>query len=449
MYAGLTGVEAGAVTLQLDQNSVAALNAYTSAGLEIDLSSAVNTGVAGAVVNYTENGGDGFNYYDNTEITGELIKAPLTITGTVKGDTIMGSAGNDTITATNSVLTADILVGGDGNDTINAGSAADKIGGGTGNDVLDGGAGNDTIFGGAGNDNITGGDGSDRIDGEGGLDTITLGAGTDTVVYDAAADSSGSLKDVITDFNQSTINATTGVTVTAGDNIEVAFGTISATTWTLSDKGDVDNGGLAAAAIDGVQGSFVFADDTSTIYLDFNGDGFLNTADLQITVTGLTSFHSNDINASVTASNNASTLTGGAGDDTITGGTAADSIYGGLGNDAIATGTGANADKIYGQAGNDTLTSTLTHTGASTLDGGAGDDTLIGSDTADVVLTGGTGDDVFDLSAVITNEDHTITDFESAGAVVGDTIKLNSAKTTATLLQVQLQQLVLLQQSSY
>ena len=429
VYSGITGVEAGTVTLQLDENETAALNAYTSPGLNIDLSAAVNPGIAGAVVNYTEDGNNGVEY-SNDDITGELIKAPLTITATGKADTIMASAGNDTINATNSILTADILVGGDGNDTINAGSAADKIGGGTGNDVIDGGAGNDTIFGGAGNDNITGGDGSDRIDAEGGLDTITLGLGTDTLVYDAAADSSGSLKDVVTDFNQSTVNAVTGVTVTAGDNIEVAFGTITATTWTLSDKGDVANGGLAAAAIDGVQGSFVFADDTSTIYLDFNGDGFLNTADLQITVTGLTSFHSNDINASVTASNSSSTLTGGAGDDTITGGTAADSIYGGIGNDTLASGnTGAVADKVYGQAGNDTL-SNGTGTAATTLDGGTGNDTLTGSDVADLVLTGGTGDDVFDLEPVDTAEVHNITDFEDAGAVVGDVIKLDADNTT-------------------
>ena len=149
-------------------------------------------------------------------------------------------------------------------------------------------------------------------------------------------------------------------------------------------------------------------------------------------MTGLTSFHSNDINASVTASNSASTLTGGAGDDTITGGTAADSLYGGLGNDTIASGnTGAVADKVYGQGGNDTL-SNGTGTAATTLDGGTGNDTLTGSNVADLVLTGGTGDDVFDLEPVDSNENHVITDFESAGAVVGDTIKLDADNTTVT-----------------
>ena len=283
------------------------------------------------------------------------------------------------------------------------------------------------------NDVIAGGDGSDRIDAEGGLDTITLGAGTDTVVYDAAADSSGSLKDVITDFNQSTVNATTGVTATPGDNIEINFGTLSsATTWTLSDKGDVDNGGLAAAAIDGVMGSFVYAKDTSTIYLDYNGDGFLNTADLQITLTGLDKFHSNDINAVVTASNTASTLTGGNGDDTITGGTAADKLYGGIGNDTINSGNGTTVSSLYGGAGNDTL-SNGTGSGASKLFGEAGNDTLVlGNSDGELSLTGGTGDDTFDATGVSTAQTQTIHDFESVGAVVGDVIKIENDLTTAT-----------------
>ena len=427
VYAGATGVEAGAVTLQLGEHSVAALNAYTSAGLIIDMSAAVNPGVAGAIVNFTDDGDSGIDF-DNADITGELIKAPLTITGTSKADTLMGSAGNDTITG-NSTLTNDVIVGGDGNDTLTSGSGADQLGGGVGNDNLSSGAGNDTLFGAAGNDILNAGDGTDRIDGEGGLDNITTGLGNDTVVYDAAADSSGSLKDVITDFTQSTINAVTGETTAAGDNIEINFGTLgnSVNTWTLSDKGDVENGGLAAAAIDGVMGSFVFADDTSTIYLDFNGDGFLNTADLQITVSGLTSFHSNDINAIVTAGTGGDTLTGGSGDDAITGGAGADSLYGGYGNDTIAGAAGG--DKIYGQGGNDTLSNSG---GAdSTIDGGAGDDTLSGSATNQIALTGGTGDDIFDLSAttVQANRD-TIADFEDAGAVVGDIIKLDGADTS-------------------
>jgi Ca2+-binding RTX toxin-like protein len=344
----------------------------------------------------------------------------------------MGSAGNDTIIG-NSTLTDDVIVGGDGNDTLTSGSGADQLGGGVGNDNLSSGAGNDTLFGASGNDILNAGDGTDRINAEGGLDTITTGLGNDTVVYDAAADSSGSLKDIITDFTQSTLNATTGETTAAGDNIEINFGTIgnNVDTWALSDKGDVENGGLAAAAIDGVMGSFVFADDTSTIYLDYNGDGFLNTADLQITVTGLSSFHSNDINAIVVAGSGGDTLTGGSGDDSITGGAGADSLYGGFGNDTIAGAAGG--DKIYGQGGNDNLT---TASGDSTIDGGAGADTLIAAAADMQVLTGGTGDDIFDLAlSAGANNRETISDFEDEGAVVGDIIKLDATDTSDATLE--------------
>ena len=206
------------------------------------MSAAVNTGVAGVKVNYVDDG-DGIVQVDGTDTTDAAIKASLTIIGSVKGDALFGSAGNDTITG-NSTLLADTILGGAGNDTIDTGAGADVINGGTGNDNITSGGGKDTITAGAGNDTIVAGDGADRIDAEGGLDNITTGLGNDTVVYDAAADSSGSLKDVITDFTQSTINATTGETTTAGDNIEINFGTIGndVNTWTLSDKGDVENG---------------------------------------------------------------------------------------------------------------------------------------------------------------------------------------------------------------
>lgn len=73
----------------------------------------------------------------------------------------------------------------------------------------------------------------------------------------------------------------------------------------------------------------------------------------------------------------ASTITGGAGNDTLFGGTKADVITGGAGNDAITAGAGA--DNLSGGDGNDTFTVvTVTDftTGVETVAGGAGDDTL-------------------------------------------------------------------------
>jgi hypothetical protein len=82
-------------------------------------------------------------------------------------------------------------------------------------------------------------------------------------------------------------------------------------------------------------------------------------------------------------------LEGGDGDDTIVGSALGDRVYGGAGNDLIDGGAGN--DMIYGGDGNDTL---LGGDGSDYLSGGAGDDDLWGEDGADF-LDGGTGNDTF------------------------------------------------------
>ena len=406
----LTGLDAAGADIDIVNNAL--ITAASGATMTFDFSGGTVASVEGSLFNITN--------------TTDLSKVSYTITGSSKQDKLTGSGGNDNITG-GGVLVGDSLTGGSGHDTLTGNAGVDTLAGGAGNDNIVGNGGTDGITGGDGNDVIDGGDGIDTIDGEGGADTITTGLGKDVVKYDAAADSSGALKDTIADFTQSTINAVTTDTVTSGDNIEINFGTQTATTWALSDKGDVANAGLAGSAIDGVTGAFVFAVDTSTLYVDFNGDGLLNAADLQITFTGLSDFHSNDINAIVTGAAGGSTMTGGNGDDSITGGSGADSLYGGYGNDTIA---GANGgDKMYGQGGNDTITPN--GNADSTVDGGAGDDILSGSATNEINLTGGTGDDTFDLTTTTAQANRdTITDFEDAGAVVGDIIKLDADDTS-------------------
>ena len=70
---------------------------------------------------------------------------------------------------------------------------------------------------------LNGGDGTDTIEGDAGADTLTGGAGNDIFKYDTIADSSGNTKDTITDFKQSTLNATTGAQITNGDSISLLF----------------------------------------------------------------------------------------------------------------------------------------------------------------------------------------------------------------------------------
>ncbi|HVW47903.1 MAG TPA: calcium-binding protein [Solirubrobacterales bacterium] len=85
-------------------------------------------------------------------------------------DTICGGAGNDTI------------YGERGDDVIFGEGGDDIIYGERGSDTLDGGPGNDKIFGGRGSDHIEGGPGEDLVEGEQGDDEVNGGAGNHDIV---------------------------------------------------------------------------------------------------------------------------------------------------------------------------------------------------------------------------------------------------------------------------
>ena len=132
-----------------------------------------------------------------------------------------------------------------------------------------------------------------------------------------------------------------------------------------------------------------------------DGDSTLNTDDYAFTLTGLDSFHGADIDVTVTGDEaDATTITTLDGNDIITTGSGADTIT-----------SGAGADIIDAGAGNDTVT----------LGTGAGDD----------IVTLGTGDDSLVATAVVgTTQKVLVTDFEDAGATVGDTVTIEADLTT-------------------
>ena len=321
----------------------------------------------------------------------DSLKNTLTITGGTLGDTLKGSEGNDIISGGGSTV-GDKLYGMSGNDSITGNAGADEIYGGAGNDVmLSGAAGNDTIEGGAGNDTIDGGAGVDLITGGAGLDNITTGAGLDTANYTAASESTGATRDVITDFTQSTLNATTGAQVTAGDNIRITA-TLGndVNTFTLADRGDVDSAGLTNSVLTQVAGDFVFAKDINTLYIDYDGNGSLNGNDFQFTITGASAFHDDDIDLYLTVGTGGESVTGGDGDDSLTGNSGADTLIGDGGSDTI-TGVNDTADTLVGGAGSDSITATG---GADKIYGDllAADDTVGGGN--DTIATGAGGDSV-------------------------------------------------------
>jgi len=401
--------------------------ATTSGNLGIEIKPAAGALNAGAVTVDMSAKSDATQSYFNFGNSVDTVDINFTIIGSAQQDKITGSMGEDTITG-GGTLVGDSLTGGSGNDHITGNSGADTIAGGNHNDTLNGMAGNDGITGGSGNDIIDGGAGTDTIDGEGGADNLTGGAGNDIFKYNAVADSSGNLKDTITDFKQSTLNAVTGAQVTNGDSISLIVATAVSngglTNFVLSDKGDVDNAGEAVNAMNNSRGSFVFAKDNDVLYIDMDGDSTLNSDDYAFTLTGLDSFHGADIDVTIAGEDtDATTITTLDGNDTITTGTGADIITSGGGADIIVAGNGANI--INSGAGADIITA---GTGTQTITAGSGNDSITVGATGDHVLTPGTGDDSIDVKAVVSKDGKTkIVDFEDAGVTVGDVVTVGTA----------------------
>jgi Ca2+-binding RTX toxin-like protein len=100
-------------------------------------------------------------------------------------DQITGGGGNDLLHGEND---DDRIEGNDGHDQITGGVGTDVLMGGQGNDQLDGGTGNDILYGGSQNDTLDGGSGEDVLYGEQGNDTLTGGVDDDTLVGGANGD---------------------------------------------------------------------------------------------------------------------------------------------------------------------------------------------------------------------------------------------------------------------
>ncbi len=311
----------------------------------------------------------------------------------IKGDTIDGLGGKDTVDATkqgyafpdsNFKLTVD----GTGVITLTTSSGAatfrnfEQIKY-TNLVVAVGSAGDDALTGTAAADVVLGVGGNDTLDGSAGADSMYGGAGNDTYVVDNAADQ------------------------VIESNSSVHFATATRTATTV-DAGGID---LVRAAISYVLGSVSFVENlelTGTAALNGTGNGLNNL------ITGNTAINS---------------LSGGDGNDTLDGGAGADAMSGGTGNDvyriddvndtvteAAAEGTdrvesvvsyalGQNLENLsltgsaaINGSGN-TLNNVITgNAAANTLSGGDGNDQLVGGLGADT-LDGGIGNDILNGGA--------------------------------------------------
>lgn len=359
------------------------------------------------------------------------------------------------MTLTGNAATATTITAGAGNDAITGGTAADTLTGGTGNDVLNGGADSvqDTLTGGAGNDTYILNDSSDCIveSNGGGTDTIRivnpLGPINLTLQPNVEnVDATGITYDAILNGNTLTntiIGGTKDDTLYGGNDTlaDILIGGAGSDTYVIQDTKDtINETGASASDID-----------TIKLAANFSPSSYsLNNIKIEkLDGTSLTTNISLTGNATT-----ATTIIGGAGHDILIGGTAVDTITGGDGNDVLYGGNDTATDILQGGTGNDTyiiqnikdtitdtagsntikLSSTftgnalslqetvtynysganittidasaitasakaLTLTGnattATTIIGGAGNDTITGGTAADT-LTGGAGNDVLD-----------------------------------------------------
>jgi Ca2+-binding RTX toxin-like protein len=323
---------------------------------------------------------------------------------------IYGTATDDRIdiSGLTAVTGLTFVEGSSGNDEIIGSMFADDLRGGAGDDQLTGGSGNDTITGGTGADTSSGGEGDDTfvISGtDAAADTIDGGEGTDNISV------SGATNVTLGSFDA----AASSIEVWNGNNAGI-FGTVANDRINLS--------GLTAVA----------------------GLAFVDGSSGNDEITG--SMFADDLRGGA----GDDTLIGGGGDDTLIGNAGADAMQGGDGNDRFVvagsdalfdtfdggdgidsvdvTGTAAlrltsidtaassievwngNGAGILGSSGSDTLDFsgvTIAANNMGAINGGVGDDILIGSSFDDVLigasqndtLIGGAGNDVLQGGAGI------------------------------------------------
>jgi len=318
---------------------------------------------------------------DNISGTAALITAATAINGGAGADTltVTGAGGAVTLTNVTNVETLNLsavtssatvtavptsitaIVASAFGDTITTSATATSVTGGVLIDNVTGGAGNDTIIGGAGNDILAGGAGTNSISGGDGDDAITSASTTDIIAAGANTDS----------VTLGGITYTSAATIGGGDNVD---------TLTF-----VTGGNIAAATITGFE-TYTFA-----------GSNTMTVAQLA-------------------TANTAGNTINGAGTETI-----------------VLTGAGGAVTKpsaietINASAATSAVTFTATATSRTDLTGASGTFDNIFTVTGDVAsavsLTGGAGNDTFNLEHGATG-DFTVNDVIAAGAGTADVLNI-------------------------
>ncbi len=347
------------------------------------------------------------------------------------------SGGNDILTIDESAgaFTTEeqvTLNGGAGDDTIVGGSGPETLLGGAGNDTIDGRFGNDTISLGSGDDIVVWnpGSGSDVIDGNDGLDTLVFNGANigEQIALSANGDRARLTRDIATivldlraleivdigtrgGADVVTVGALAGTGVAQVDvdladalgapdaqaDTIVVDGTTGADTIHIArDAGAVAVTGLAATVrvangelaldrlvVNGDASDLVNIDgspaaDTMAVLADATGTFYDGGFDILVAPSALAQVRVNGLGGDDTITASTAVLVplvldGGDGNDQILGGSGADQLVGGPGNDVIQGGRGADT-ALLGD-GNDTFVWNPGD-GNDVVDGEAGTDAL-------------------------------------------------------------------------
>ena len=333
---------------------------------------------------------------------------------------VSGSAFDDNISGTTS---ADTIYGGDGDDRIYGEGGADFLYGEDGNDYISGGDGDDTINAGEGNDYIDGGAGTELIDESanttGLVVTLSDVAGAGSIVDGAETDIVDNVENIDTGSGLDTffIGDSDNNIINAGGGDDVATVLGGSGTITLIRNGeDVD-----------VTGTGIGTDEYNSVFQvniigSIGNDLFQVTDENDNVITGnggsdtVEVAKNEDVNGTVTIIRTGTDVdVSGTGIGTdeynaidnvnVTGSTANDTFYLTDENNNTITGNGGtDIVNVSSTAGLTDSQITITRTGddvAVTATAGIGNDNYI--DIDEVNITGGDGDDIFNIFDALDN----------------------------------------------
>lgn len=378
---------------------------------------------------------------DVSGLTAASSGSTFVMTGASGIETIIGSAGNDTL-----VTDADgaYVEGGAGRDGITGGAGNDTMLGGDGNDTITAAAGNDSVLGGAGNDTLVfAGDlaTGDVIDGgDGAADVLSVTNASLTTIAAYSLSAANALNnnisnvervtisdDLAQSFDMARLDSINHIRISDWSGAVTLSGLAAGTTVLLDAAG---NGTNAANDLTLALANATGSSDSLRIELEYNST--LDFGDVTVDDIESITINTSEATASTTARALVLDLTDSSELTTITitgteglnlsgvalrattidasGSTGAVSILGTSTNQTI-TGTGA-ADTLSGGGGADTISGGA---GGDSIDGGAGADSLVGGTGADTI-TGGAGNDAISLTESAASVDVVVLNYFNAGA---------------------------------